>query len=659
MYILRCPFALIYINSLLSANTSTFAFLRNSNISTLKCLNQRFLKETKPFVSNGIDSSIPIYRGLRCRLYSNASNTFYDNVTSISDKIRSDSIILKEQEKGNTQIYKQLLQDCGKNFTHLVNYSKELNVVFKKAAFIGATEFDSKYHNPEVFGSILHFRGFEYAESLCLVFSSAMFPLIPSPAANYINANERTLSYFERIMSGISGLRVKKIHCPYPFRNILSIEFVDAQSITGSGNTPAYEILIICDRVNKLLLLESESQTILLTSECADEKEGLQFGVGKKFLLPEPKHIVPSKNDTFSLFNERFSTCQHMSLIKSMLKTYEGIDKTFVQQLAEKVEVDPLTHVSKIENLESFYNAFYSEVTTLSEISDDYIQTSATSTEMNVDKLQDGPKPQTHIENIYNLWGTFCPIYKHNRLAEKCDVLIKETIDRLTRIAAQCENDPQQAERFAKVSERINSIDAYKSLLDAMPKFRKADEFETLTSLYNEVTALGDLVNYKRLSRVNRKRAIEEKEDKVKKTKDVYKGILILRVNEREDSPMIIVGKNAKQNETVTHEIGTPGDLWLHVRDYPGGHILLRGYKNDENSIQMAADVASFVSKGKDCNNVQVCVAKIENVKKHPGAELGAVSVREYRVVTGHPKRGMRLIEMDKADKQAQTSQKN
>ena len=86
----------------------------------------------------------------------------------------------------------------------------------------------------------------------------------------------------------------------------------------------------------------------------------------------------------------------------------------------------------------------------------------------------------------------------------------------------------------------------------------------------------------------------------------------------------ILVGKNNMQNERLTFS-AAPDDLWLHAKDMPGSHVILRGPEPDETSIREAAMLAALYSKGASSSNVPVDMTLRRYVKKPSGAKPGYV----------------------------------
>lgn len=106
---------------------------------------------------------------------------------------------------------------------------------------------------------------------------------------------------------------------------------------------------------------------------------------------------------------------------------------------------------------------------------------------------------------------------------------------------------------------------------------------------------------------------------------------------------VVMVGKNARANDKLTIKTAAPDDLFFHVADSPGGHVILRteGKEPPEEIIERVASIAAwFSSVGEGGARVPVLVAKRRDVKKPPGAAPGAVTVgqgRSVRVVPTAP----------------------
>ena len=93
------------------------------------------------------------------------------------------------------------------------------------------------------------------------------------------------------------------------------------------------------------------------------------------------------------------------------------------------------------------------------------------------------------------------------------------------------------------------------------------------------------------------------------------------------DGTAILVGKNNAQNDALTFKTAAPADIWLHVRDIPGSHVILRtnGEEPSAQALHLAAQIAAHFSKARGSSNVPVDYTAVRFVKKPSGAVPGFV----------------------------------
>ncbi len=99
------------------------------------------------------------------------------------------------------------------------------------------------------------------------------------------------------------------------------------------------------------------------------------------------------------------------------------------------------------------------------------------------------------------------------------------------------------------------------------------------------------------------------------------------------DGTQILVGKNNKQNDFLTNKTAAKDDVWLHTKDIPGSHVVIRHSSPNEQTINEAAILASFFSKARDSSSVPVDFTKIRHVKKPSGAKPGFVTYDHQKTV--------------------------
>lgn len=91
------------------------------------------------------------------------------------------------------------------------------------------------------------------------------------------------------------------------------------------------------------------------------------------------------------------------------------------------------------------------------------------------------------------------------------------------------------------------------------------------------------------------------------------------------DGTEILVGKNNKQNEYLTNRLAARDEIWLHTKDIPGSHVVIRSKEPTEETILEAAKIAAYFSKAKSSSSVPVDFTLIRHVKKPSGSKPGFV----------------------------------
>ncbi|OPA78570.1 hypothetical protein BVG16_11940 [Paenibacillus selenitireducens] len=87
----------------------------------------------------------------------------------------------------------------------------------------------------------------------------------------------------------------------------------------------------------------------------------------------------------------------------------------------------------------------------------------------------------------------------------------------------------------------------------------------------------------------------------------------------------IYVGKNNIQNEYVTNRLAHPNDTWLHTKDIPGSHVVIRSSEFGNATLEEAAMLAANYSQAKSSSMVPVDYTLIRHVRKPSGSKPGFV----------------------------------
>ncbi|WP_102127051.1 Rqc2 family fibronectin-binding protein [Deinococcus planocerae] len=96
-----------------------------------------------------------------------------------------------------------------------------------------------------------------------------------------------------------------------------------------------------------------------------------------------------------------------------------------------------------------------------------------------------------------------------------------------------------------------------------------------------------------------------------------------------------LVGRNNKENATLTHRIGRSLDYWFHAQGYPGSHVLVRAGGKDLAlpDILYAARLAAAHSKARGSSNVPVDYTRVKFVWRPRGSPAGQVHYTDQKTV--------------------------
>ncbi len=109
-----------------------------------------------------------------------------------------------------------------------------------------------------------------------------------------------------------------------------------------------------------------------------------------------------------------------------------------------------------------------------------------------------------------------------------------------------------------------------------------------------------------------------------------------------DDGFEIIAGRNNLQNDEITNKIAARQDIWLHAKDAPGAHVVIRANNAlvPDSTIEQGAIIAATLSTATGDAKIPIDFTKICYVKKIPGAHPGLVTYTNQTTV---------LIQPDKA----------
>ncbi|WP_010530481.1 Rqc2 family fibronectin-binding protein [Lentibacillus jeotgali] len=105
------------------------------------------------------------------------------------------------------------------------------------------------------------------------------------------------------------------------------------------------------------------------------------------------------------------------------------------------------------------------------------------------------------------------------------------------------------------------------------------------------------------------------------------------------DGTVILVGKNNKQNEYLTMKLAHRDDTWLHTKDIPGSHVIIRSKEPSDDTLLEAAQLAAYFSRSHQSSSVPVDYTKVKHVRKPNGAKPGYVTYDSQKTLFVTPEK--------------------
>lgn len=102
----------------------------------------------------------------------------------------------------------------------------------------------------------------------------------------------------------------------------------------------------------------------------------------------------------------------------------------------------------------------------------------------------------------------------------------------------------------------------------------------------------------------------------------------------------VLVGRNNKENDILTFKTASSRDIWMHTKDIPGSHVIVKTSCEEisDEDLYAAASIAAYHSKGRESENVPVDYVRVKYVKKPAGAKPGMVIFTNNKTVWVDPK---------------------
>jgi predicted ribosome quality control (RQC) complex YloA/Tae2 family protein len=190
-----------------------------------------------------------------------------------------------------------------------------------------------------------------------------------------------------------------------------------------------------------------------------------------------------------------------------------------------------------------------------------------------------------------------------------------ETVNYYTNEIIQISLDPlktpvQNSEQYFK---------KYKKLKQSIPHLKKQiDEAKKELEYFNELKSQLSFSNVQDIEEIRveliDKKYVRGTYKKRQKSKPHFTKYI------SKDKIEIFVGKNNIQNEYLTHRFARYDDVWFHVQNAPGSHVIVHHpFPLSEDTIRLASNLAAYYSQYRESSSVAVDYTSVRYVKKIPG----------------------------------------
>ncbi len=235
-------------------------------------------------------------------------------------------------------------------------------------------------------------------------------------------------------------------------------------------------------------------------------------------------------------------------------------------------------------------------------------------------ELKDSPPPSQLADVIMANLHVFG---ETTREAELVNFYTGETV----KVSLKPNQKPQDlaASLYRKSKNRQLEIDQLEKTLAA-----KKAQAKSLQSLLENLQKAQDFRALKEFKK-------EHKEDLPSSKTEVSSPFKVFEV----EGFTIWVGKSAKDNDEMLRNYVHKDDLWLHARQVPGSHVIIRrkGMPSvPQQVVERAASLAAFYSKLKTDSLSPVIVTEAKFVRKVKGSAPGSVVVDKEKVILVAPK---------------------
>lgn len=450
-------------------------------------------------------------------------------------------------------------------------------------------------------------------------------------------------------------------------------------------------ILEIMGRHSNILFLDEKRQVITLGKQIRNNKSRLRpISTGDPYISPPSlQGVKPKKDEVLEKWRNSLSILP-VTLKQALKTTFQGISPAFILQLAseEKDAANRLVNlpVQQLSETEWEKLFFRWNIWLKALEKENFFLAFSGPTPYRVW----GANPSSNQDNKESISLRLGNYYK-SYLAEKH--LTFAFIALCKELEKKRDNEEKELKKQELLYSKISEINSMKEIADTILSSEKPskEDIKKAQKLYTQVKKLrrskrilverielhkgrinfinetdlflnyiinnqNDLDSDKLESIRELQQDLEgfilgKKQTRSNKQSSKNKSENILRLNSP-NGLEIQIGRNHQQNESISIKNAKKGDIWFHVQECPGSHIVIKAAhgKVEDLDIEVAANLAAFFSKAKHNNKVSVLMVPTNKLQKLKGAAPGMVTPKEIKVLWGRPSDGQHYLEKSTKD---------
>ncbi|WP_149315814.1 NFACT RNA binding domain-containing protein [Lentilactobacillus buchneri] len=318
---------------------------------------------------------------------------------------------------------------------------------------------------------------------------------------------------------------------------------------------------------------------------------------------------------------------------KDFFQKFDSPEPTFSHVAGNKINFTAFPYPGTTKNqtfstLSELLDAFYASKAQRDRVREQgavLIQVVKKQLKKNRTKLKKLQRDMKETENAddYRVKGEILTTYLNKVQRGMTSIELPNYYDENKLITIQLSNQQspsQNAQRYFKKYQKLKNAVKFVGEQIQLTK-QEVDYFENIQSQI-ELADPQDLIDIKyELEQGHYLRDHEQNKKKKNKRQKINKPEKFVA----SDGTEILVGKNNLQNEKLTMHTADKRDTWLHTKNIPGSHVIIRSFDPSEKILAEAANLAAYFSKARGSAKVQVDYTKVKNIRKPNGTKPGYV----------------------------------